>query len=460
MPAAVALKRLHSHRRPQLADWRPEYAEETVIWLALFATLSSLLTTNLSDSIFVDVLGALQMLAPAAAVHPPSLPATSSVPTVPPPPPLAAPPMCQLPSVPTIPPPPLAASPMCQLPSAPTVPPPPLAASQPRPRANSSICPAALYLERERVAPLAPPITATPCQRTIVDHSRHPLKATKHLLRPLLRASDSLSLDSPSPTPAPPPVQTSLVTRRPSVPLPQSSPTVAAAQEETSFDNQENRPPTPRPILLPNPYAPPACTQDLSGHHPHQYYIIRHETHDSWQPVTTRDSATLLNFVSQDELLRTPPNFPTVIAFKGPSHHTSLVAPTDQFQARLFRIPTLILCTRAGLSPPTHDVPLGYIHYSFRASVRDLFSSFPTHVQLCFLGALIVSEIHDFLDGRVIFTYGHLRFDSGRIYIVNQAYYFDDSIRTNPNLLRFTLSPRLPIDPFTFTCPFRDETPL
>jgi hypothetical protein len=173
--------------------------------------------------------------------------------------------------------------------------------------------------------------------------------------------------------------------------------------------------------------------------------------------VTDRDSATLLNFISQDELLHNPPNFPTVIAFKGSSHHTSLIAPTDQFQARLFCVPTLILCARAGLSPATLDVPLGYIHYSFRASVQDLFSNLPACIQLCFLGALIVSEIHDFLDGRVIYTYGHLRFDSGRVYIVNQAYYFDDSVHAHPHLLRFTLSPRFPIDPFTLTRPFRDE---
>jgi hypothetical protein len=45
MPAAVALKRLHSHRRPQLADWRPEYAEETVM-----SVCSSLLNQRLSQT--------------------------------------------------------------------------------------------------------------------------------------------------------------------------------------------------------------------------------------------------------------------------------------------------------------------------------------------------------------------------------------------------------------------------
>ncbi|KAI0266919.1 hypothetical protein BGY98DRAFT_1102336 [Russula aff. rugulosa BPL654] len=81
----------------------------------------------------------------------------STPPSLPPPPPLASSPTCQLLSVPTVPPPPFAASPTCQLPSVPTVPPPPLA-HVPTP----SICPASLYLERECVAPLAPPITATP----------------------------------------------------------------------------------------------------------------------------------------------------------------------------------------------------------------------------------------------------------------------------------------------------------
>ena len=74
--------------------------------------------------------------------------------------------------------------------------------------------------------------------------------------------------------------------------------------------------------------------------------------------MTVRDSATLLNIVSQNELLCAPSNFLTVITFKRPSHHTLLIAPTDQFQARLFRIPTLILCVRTGLLPPPTTFPL------------------------------------------------------------------------------------------------------
>jgi hypothetical protein len=75
-------------------------------------------------------------------------------------------------------------------------------------------------------------------------------------------------------------------------------------------------------------------------------------------------------------------------------------------------------------------------------------------------GALVILDIHDILDGRRIHTYGFLRFDSGQIFIDNQAYHFEDSVWTNPLLLRYILSPCLPLDSFAYIGATADTAPL
>jgi hypothetical protein len=243
-------------------------------------------------------------------------------------------------------------------------------------------------------------------------------------------------------------------------PTPHTTGPSPPTEEETHHTDQEDRPPLPSATLQADWYAPPDCVQNPRPFHPHQFYIVRHEDHDSWRPIEEAHLPSSLEFVTQDELLAQPPAFPTVLAFKAHSHHTSLIAPTDLFQAGLFRIPTLITCSRAGLSPPTLDIPLGYIHFSYRASIKHVFTRLPNFARGCFSNALVISEIHDFLDGRRIFTYGFLHFDSGRIFIRNQGYHFEDAVRSHRLLLRYTLSPRLPLDPFAFLRVFRDEDPL
>jgi hypothetical protein len=70
-------------------------------------------------------------------------------------------------------------------------------------------------------------------------------------------------------------------------------------------------------------------------------------------------------------------------------------------------------------------------------------------------------EVVDFLDGRIITTYGHLRFEvNGQIFAHQQGYLFEDTIRAHPSLLSYCLSPRLPADPFDFISTYLDDEPL
>ena len=265
-----------------------------------------------------------------------------------------------------------------------------------------------------------------------------------------------------SPTPSPPPVPASPLfppSRRCSAPPNTTLPLLPAAEEDR-LDNQENRPPTASLPYIQNPYAPPPCTQVPHRYHPHQFFIVRHDGHETWRPASETQQLSLLEFLTVSQIVQNPPAFSSVLQFKGYSHHTSTIVPTDAYQAGLFSIPALTVCAYAGLSEPTLDIPLGYIHYSFRTSIKQLFTRLPLYTRLCFSGALVISEVHDFLDGRRILTYGYLRFDGPHIFIADQAHYFEDAVRAFPVLYRYSLSLRLPLDPFNFIQFFSDILPL
>jgi len=233
-----------------------------------------------------------------------------------------------------------------------------------------------------------------------------------------------------------------------------------SAEEEENLDNTEDRPPSPAAPLVLDPYAPPPCTLVEHRYHPHQFFVVRHQDGDSWRPASEALLHTLLEYPTHQELLAANPIFPSVFPFKVPSHHRGTVAPTDLFQARIFDIPSLTICAHAGLSLPTNDTPFGYIQYSYRPSIRDTFLRHSTIVRLCFSNALVISQIFDFLDGRRIYIYGRLRFDRDSVYITNQGFHTEDTCRIYPQLLRYTLTPRLPADPFSLVRLFPEENPL
>src|SRR5712675_2813530 len=154
------------------------------------------------------------------------------------------------------------------------------------------------------------------------------------------------------------------------------------------------------------------------------------------------------------------PIFPSVFPFKAPSHHVGIVTPTDTFQARLFNVPSLTICAHAGYAPPALDTPLGYIQYSYWPSIRATFLRHSALIRLCFTNALVISQIFDFLDGRQIYIYGRLEFGEDSVYITNQGFHAEDTCRVYPQLLRYTLTPRLPPDPFSLVRLFQDKNPL
>jgi hypothetical protein len=255
-----------------------------------------------------------------------------------------------------------------------------------------------------------------------------------------------------TPTPSPPPTSlfTNLGSRISSPTTSHLSLPPVLTEEEVNRTNQENRPPTPLAPLPPNPYAPPPCTQENHEEHPHQYYLIRQQRGNVWRVADETNLSSLISFPLDSELAKDPPACTSVIPFKARSHHSGLIFPSASYQSTLFGVPPLTICSNAGLSPPLHDAPHGYIHYTFRPSIKSTLLKHPLYIRLCFTQAEVITDIYDFLDGRLIYTYGKLGFDDTTVYLLDQSHHFEDTARVHPYLLCFTFTPRLPLDPLTF----------
>ncbi len=72
------------------------------------------------------------------------------------------------------------------------------------------------------------------------------------------------------------------------------------------------------------------------------------------------------------------------------------------------------------------------------------------------MGMLVILEVQDFLDGRVVTTYGYLAFRREDTFVVQQAYHFKDAAWTHPSLLHYCLYPCVPADPFDFVSTYPD----
>jgi hypothetical protein len=237
---------------------------------------------------------------------------------------------------------------------------------------------------------------------------------------------------------------------------------VQAVPSPSPLSDQENiRPPLEELAEAPlNLYLPPECIQNPSPVHLHQFFLLELDGQQVWRPISEGQVASFLNLPSHDALLDNPTIFPTVTPFKGYSPHVALTSPTDRWQAAIFDIPALHLCSHVVYAPPATDSPLGYIVYMFRPSICTTFLKHSQLVRNVFEGALVISDVYDFLDGRRVYIYGKLHFNIDSVYITDQTLHFEDAVARHPYLLQHCLTPRLPADPCSLISIFPDTSPL
>jgi hypothetical protein len=218
------------------------------------------------------------------------------------------------------------------------------------------------------------------------------------------------------------------------------------------LENQENRPPLPD-------FSDPYCA-DRDLVHPHQYLNVTTPRRDEWRPESelTLDHVLLLPLA--DDLINNPPRFPTVTPFRNHALHISRIKPSSQPLTAACFIPALAVCSKAIRTPGCNDFPLGYVKYSFATSLVETFAKYTDIVRSAFSNSLVVLEVVDLLDGRSITTYGYLRFQGTQVFVNDQCYHCEDTIRNYPHLLAYTFTPRIPADPFAFLRAHPDNLPL
>ncbi len=116
----------------------------------------------------------------------------------------------------------------------------------------------------------------------------------------------------------------------------------------------------------------------------------------------------------------------------------------------------LVACSQAVLDQPSVDLPLGCIKYNFHGGLRSAFQPLNLLIKEAYVGMLVILKVQDFLDGRVVTTYGYLVFRREDTFVVQQAYHFEDAAQTHPSLLSYCFYPRIPADPFNFVSMYPD----
>jgi hypothetical protein len=222
------------------------------------------------------------------------------------------------------------------------------------------------------------------------------------------------------------------------------------------------RPPSPpvdqeNQATFPVP-RPPSCFH-ATGQHPHQNITVHTSQGEEWRPISESYQGSIHNIQTAEQLSTAPPHFPSVFPFRSCMFHCLTIIPRYLVTLTLGVVP-LIACSQAVLDLPSGDLPLGWIKYNFHQGIHCVFAPLPLWYRQAYTHALVVLEVQDFLDSRVVTTYGYLTFIEDWIFMVEQGYHFEDTVRAHPHLLSHTLSPRIPTDPFDFVSVHPDDLPL
>jgi hypothetical protein len=196
--------------------------------------------------------------------------------------------------------------------------------------------------------------------------------------------------------------------------------------------------------------APPCIAANDS--HPHQYTVIYERGKKIW---TLQEEYFLRDFLqhipSWNTLDNHPDNF--ITPFRTHQYHTIQLTANGP-------LPKVHLCAKLGCHPSSLHFPFGYIESSFVDSIKSLFKQFPAAWLPYFEGAFIPLTAYDFLDGHIATLVGRLHFTQDGIFVIDRNTRTKDLLRTQPHLVQFTCTPRIPTRPFLHITPPSEETPL
>ncbi|KAH9160970.1 hypothetical protein EDB89DRAFT_2081057 [Lactarius sanguifluus] len=279
--------------------------------------------------------------------------------------------------------------------------------------------------------------------------------------------SPTLELVYPDPPSEPTPISrpVSAPPRVPSPPHTTTPPRVPTPDSPINYERVAEQgplspPPNQENILPATFFRPPSCVNS-PDEHPHQYIAVYTEEGESWRPASNSLKNYFQRIPQTTNIVLHPRIFPSVTPFCIPPPHLYTLLPRTIDPAIHPNFPALYICSKAILDLPSADLPLGTVRYDFREGLRNAFAPLSTTIRAGYIDSLVTLEIQDFLDGRIVTTYGHLRFTfGGQVFAHYQGYFFEDIIRSNPSLLAYCLSPRVPADPFDFIPTVPDNQPL
>jgi len=185
--------------------------------------------------------------------------------------------------------------------------------------------------------------------------------------------------------------------------------------------------------------------------HPHQYHVLtsHNDLRVTWRPAFELQVTDLIvNIPSLNDPILHPHLGNYVTPFRARVSHVIKVSPRDQELTRIYRLGPIIFCSNLSVHPANATFPHGRLTYSFRESILRKLSSLPPVFRPAYAGSLVILSVFDFLDGRLLYTYGYIAFDDlDTPFVDHLTTHTEDLLRNKPDLLHFALSPRIPVDP-------------
>ncbi|KAH9179075.1 hypothetical protein EDB89DRAFT_1901127 [Lactarius sanguifluus] len=246
--------------------------------------------------------------------------------------------------------------------------------------------------------------------RTQVVVCSAPLREpTPELVYPDLPAPSPRPVSAPPRVPSPPHAP-SRASTPPCIPTPDSPIDYERVAKQSPVDSTATDLPSEWENILPASFFhPPSCVNSQEEH-PHQYTAIYTAEGESWRPTSVTIREHFSRIPLAPALARAPPVFPSVTPFRIPPPHLYTLLPCLIDPTAHSSFPPLYICSKAILDVPSVNLPLGSVRYDFCEGLQVAFAPLSNILQAGYIDSLVMLEVQDFFDGRVVTTYGHLRF--------------------------------------------------